>query len=123
MKMASSKQPAMGIMQTDRYDDAEAYRVACSCGDDGHDLHAWIEVRTDADIREVETTFYVTGESPWWRPGWNRWQAAWNLLVHGRIETERTLLLTQEATENFAHALLNSAERLTKKVASPPPDL
>jgi hypothetical protein len=44
-------------------------------------------------------------------------------LVHGRIETERTLLLTQEATENFAHALLNSAERLTKKVASPPPDL
>jgi hypothetical protein len=121
--MSKRREPTLNIMQTNQFEQAESYRVACSCGDDGHDLHAWIEVRTDADIGEIETTFYVTGESPWWRPGWNRWQAAWNLLVHGRIETERTLLLRAETAEAFARALLESTERLTKKVASPLPDL
>ena len=111
------REPAMNIMQTDRYEDAEAYRIACSCGDQDHDVHAWIEVRPDSDIQEVEVTFYIHGRSPDWKAGWNRWKAAWNLLWHGRHESEHTLLLRDESAKNFAQALQQSRDRLTKKVA------
>ena len=111
------REPAMNIMQTSRYQDADSYRIACSCGDTDHDVHAWIEVRPESDIKEVEVTFYIHGRSPDWRTGWNRWRAAWNLLWHGFHESEHTLLLTDESAENFAHALQQSSDRLTKKVA------
>jgi len=126
MKMAADRrrrEPALNVMQTNRYEDAEAYRVACSCGDQDHDVTTWIEVRPESDIQEVEVTFYIHGRSPDWKAGWNRWRAAWNLLWRGYHESEHTLLLTAEAAENFAQALQQSSERLTKKVASPPADL
>ena len=119
MQEINRQEPALGIMRLEHYDDADVYRVACSCGDYTHDITAWVEVKSDSDIDEVEATFFVEGQSPTWRSGWRRWRAIWDLLVHGRHCTEHTLLMSAEAAENFARALQHSAERLAKKVADP----
>lgn len=109
-------QPQRNIMQLQEYDNADVYRVACSCGDTDHDVITWIEVRTDSDINEVEATFFVHGTSPTWTPGWSRWRAIWNLLWHGYHRSEHTLLLDQASAENFARALTHSVGRLKNQV-------
>ena len=101
-------------MRLNRWPDADAYRVACSCGDSDHDVTTWIEVQPESDIQEVEITFYVQGRSPHWRPAWNRWRAAWDMLWQGYHESEHTLLLTREAGMNFSSAILASIQRLEK---------
>ena len=117
MEANERREPWLGIMRQAHYDDIDVYRVACSCGDPRHDVTAWVEVKSDTDIDEVEATFFVEGQSPTWSPGWRRWRAAWDLLIHGRHRSEHTLLMSPEAAENFARALQHSAHRLTKKVA------
>ena len=120
MKERDRKEPWLGIMRLEHYDNADVYRVACSCGDYTHDVNAWVEVTQDQDIDEVEATFFVEGQSPTWSPGWRRWRAVWDLLVHGRHRSEHTLLMSAEAAANFAQALQHSADRLAKKVAETP---
>jgi len=101
-------------MRLDRWPDADAYRVACSCGDIDHDVTTWIEVKPESDISEVAVTFFVHGRSPDWRSGWRRWRAAWNLLWRGYHESEHTLLLTREAGMNLSQAIQTSIQRLEK---------
>lgn len=120
MNLQDRREPWLGIMRLEHYDNADVYRVACSCGDYTHDVTAWVEVTQDKDIDEVEATFFVEGQSPTWSPGWRRWRAVWDLLVHGRHRSEHTLLMSREAAENFAQALQHSADRLAKKVAETP---
>lgn len=117
MDLNKRREPTLGIMRLEHYDDADVYRVACSCGDYTHDVTAWVEVKSDTDIDEVEATFFVEGQSPTWSPGWRRWRAVWNLLWHGYHRSEHTLLLSAEAAANFAQALQHSADRLARKVA------
>ena len=120
MEANERREPALGIMRLEHYDDADVYRVACSCGDYTHDVTAWVEVKSDTDIDEVEATFFVEGQSPTWSPGWRRWRAVWDLLMHGRHRSEHTLLMSAEAAANFARALQHSSSRLAKKVADAP---
>jgi hypothetical protein len=108
--------PSRNIMNTGRWQDSQSYRVACDCGDHRHDVTMWIELEPDADIKSVTATFYVEGESPAWRTGWNRWRAIWNLLWHGRHTVEHALILDQESAMNLARALEQSVRTLTSEV-------
>jgi len=116
--MSRSQQPAHGIMLLDRWPDTDSYRVACSCGDSGHDVTAWIEVKEEQDVQEVEVSFFVHGRSPDWRPGWSRWRAIWNLLWQGHHESENTLLLDRQAALNLSSAIQASIDRLEESIKS-----
>jgi hypothetical protein len=110
--MPKPQTPALGIMRTAQYDDADVYRVACSCGDHNHDVLAWIEAREETDLREIEVTFFLHGRSPSWKEGWSRWRAIWDLLWHGHHESENTLLLDRQAALNLSSAIRASVDRL-----------
>jgi hypothetical protein len=112
--MSEAQTPAQGIMSVGHWPDADVYKVSCSCSDPDHDVVTWIEVQSESDIREVAITFFVNTRSPDWRKGWNRWRAAWDLLWHGRHESEHTLLLDPQSARNFSSAIVASIDRLEK---------
>lgn len=104
--------PAQGIMKTADYGDAKSFRVACECTDPGHDVNAWIEIDSDREIREITLGFYVETQTPFWSKGFNRFKAAWDLLVKGSHRSEHHLVLNRSSAENFAQAITDSIKEI-----------
>lgn len=110
-----AEKPANGISCTGIWDDARSFRVGCSCHDADHDVDVWIETKADEEINEVEVGFYVEGTSPYWSRGWNRFRAAWEILLLGYHRSEHHLLLRKQAALNLADAIKTSVEILETK--------
>ena len=110
-----AQQPAEGVSCTGIWDDARSFRVGCDCTDPAHDVHMWIEVNHDSDVKEVEVGFYVEGSSPHWSPGWNRIRAAWQILTQGYHRSEHHLLLKPQAATNMAEAIKHHVKLLSQR--------
>ena len=91
--------PAVGIMKTNDWGEAQAYKIDCSCGDSDHAHSVWVE----ADELGVTVTTYTMVKSKWW--SMNRFQKIWKLLTKGYVEYEGSVIMTQQQALNYAETL------------------
>ena len=106
--------PAPGIMTTANYPDARAFRVACDCHSNEHDLDVWIEVEPDSETDAVTVTFYRELDTPWWESGFNRFREAWQILRHGRSRFSGSLIVGAETAQHLCDAIQSSIQHLKK---------
>jgi len=112
--MIKESAPALGIMTTASYADARAFRVACDCHSNEHDVDVWIEVEPDADTRDITVTFYRELDTPWWESGFNRFREAWQILRHGRSRFSGSLIVGAETAQHLCDAIQSSIQHLKK---------
>jgi hypothetical protein len=91
--------PAVGIMKTNDWGEAQAYKIECSCGDSNHAHNVWVE----ADELGVTVTTYTMVKSKWW--SMNRFQKIWKLLTKGYVEYEGSVIMTRQQALNYAETL------------------
>jgi hypothetical protein len=107
--------PAKGIMIDADYGNSKSYTIACDCQDGDHQVHMWIELADDEDNKDVELTFYVNTTTPFWKEGFSRVKAAWDILIHGYREDQHTLILNKQAALNVASTINKVVEELQGK--------
>ena len=117
--MIKESVPALGIMATASYPDAHAFRVACDCHSNDHDVDVWIEVEPDSETGEVTVTFYRELDTPWWESGFNRFREAWQILRHGRSRFSGSLIVRAETAQHLCDAIQNSIHVLKKNSKKP----
>ena len=107
--------PARGIMLDSDYGNSKAYTIACDCHDGDHQVHMWIELEGDEHCRDVNMTFYVNTTTPFWKEGFSRVKAAWDILVKGYREDQHTLILSKQAALNVANTITTVITELEEK--------
>lgn len=106
------QQPAQGIALMHDFGDALMYHIECDCSAPEHAVKMWIGVTSDKEIKEVEVTFYVHTQTPIWKKGFSRIQAAWDILFKGYHEHEHCLILNEQSALNLASAIDNRVKEL-----------
>ena len=104
--------PTQGIMLDRDYGGSKSYTIACDCHDGDHQVHMWIELNGDKDTQDIEMTFYVNTTTPFWKPGFSRVRAAWDILVKGYREDQHSLILNKQAALNVASTITTVIEEL-----------
>ena len=107
--------PAQGIMLTKDWSDAKTFHVECECTDPDHAVQMWVETDLDKDIDAINVSFYVKTTNAFWKEGYSRIRAAWEILTKGVHQQEHHLLLDQQSAINFAGAITNSIKELEKR--------
>lgn len=107
--------PQKMIMQTGEWPDADAYRVACDCHHNDHDLDVWIEVEQDQEVKQITLTFYKELYTPVWERGFNRFREAMRLLFTGSTRVEGSIIMRREVAQKFIDVVQCSIDRLEKK--------
>ena len=110
-----AQKPARGIMFNADYGSSKSYTIACNCLDGDHQVHMWIELEGQDDTKEVEMSFYVNTTTPFWKPGFSRIKAAWDILVHGYREDQHSLILNKQAALNVASTINQVEKELEEK--------
>ena len=103
--MDTLSQPVKNIMRTGEWKDAHAFRVACDCHSNQHDLDVWVEVVPELDCDDITVTFYKDIYVPFgsldttesWKPG----VCCLLDMPHGRA----ILLWIVQLLDNFAQQL------------------
>ena len=106
--------PAQGIMQTASYSDGKSYVVACECSDPEHQVNVWIEVDGDEETQDVQVAFYVDTWTPFWDKKFNRFKAAWDILVKGVSQQQHHIILRKQAALNFANVIESTVKDLER---------
>lgn len=110
-----AQKPANGIMLTNDWGDAKTFHIECECTDPDHAAKMWIEVDRDDDIgNTVSVSFYVQTSNPFWEKGYNRFRAAWDILVKGVHQQEQHMILHRQAALNMADAIKRTVKELDK---------
>jgi hydrogenase maturation factor len=94
-----AEKPAVGIMKTNDWGEAQAYKIECVCGDSEHAHNVWVE----ADELGVTVTTYTMIKSKWW--SMNRLQTIWKLLTKGYVEYEGSAIMTRQQALNYAETI------------------
>lgn len=103
--------PAQGIMLKSDFGNAKTYHVDCECTDPDHS-HI-VDVAADEDFG-VTVEIWTTAETPVWKV--SRWKLIWELLTKGTIKYNVALIMREQETLNYIHAL-QSAMKDVKKAA------
>lgn len=110
-----SQKPAKGIMLTGEWEDAKAFHIECDCTDPDHTVEMWIEVDGESDLPELVTvSFYVKTTNEFWREGYSRIRAVWDILTKGVHTQSNTLLLNKQAALNMADAIKRTVKEMDK---------
>ena len=107
--------PAQGISLEKDFGDAKVFNVECDCTADDHAVKMWIEVQRDADIPDVEVSFYVTTWTPVWTSWRKRLSAVYDILFKGVHKQEHHMLLDRQSATNFANAIISTVDEMSKK--------
>lgn len=107
--------PAQGISLEKDFGDAKVFNVECDCTSDDHAVKMWIEVQRDADIPDVEVSFYVTTWTPLWQSWSKRLIAVYEILFKGVHKQEHHMLLDRQSAINFANAIISTVDEIAKK--------
>ena len=99
--------PAQGILKRNDWGVSKSYQVTCSCHDDEHDHHVFVEAEED---REIVVLIQTTTMTPFWSV--SRWQQMWQLLTCGYIKSEVALSMTQQQALNYAETLKTAIKEL-----------
>jgi hypothetical protein len=103
-----SQTPAEGIMSLTKDKNLHVYRIACACSSSDCDVHMWIQVNEDDGDICVE--FFVETTTPFWQQGFNRFKAAWDILIHGHRKDSHVLMLSKQEALNLGTSLIDSIE-------------
>jgi len=104
--------PAKGIMINEKWKDAHSYTVRCECGSTNHNVDAWVEVDTDTSTRDMTMTFFMETYTPGISGLFSRLSNAARILFTGYIKQEHSLILREQAANNFLKAVQNSVKTL-----------
>jgi hypothetical protein len=107
--------PAEGVMLVKNYGNAHTYHIECECSDGDHAARMWIEVNVDAEIPDVEVSFYVTTWTPFWDKNFSRIRAAYEVLFKGVHRQEHHMILSKQGALNLAKALEQSVNELDRR--------
>jgi hypothetical protein len=107
--------PAQGIMLDREYGGSKTYTIGCDCHNPEHAVNMWIELEGDGDCRDVTMTFFVNTTTPFWKEGFSRVKAAWDILVHGYREDQHSLILNKRAALNVANTITTVIKELEEK--------
>jgi len=111
-----AQKPAQGIMLQSDFGNSKNFKVECDCSSDDHSVYMWIEVQRDADVPDVEVSFYVT---TWTREFWRNWparlRAVYDILVKGVHKQEHHMILNKQAALNFADAIKRTVKEMEEK--------
>lgn len=109
------QRPAQGISIDQEWNDAVVYNIECDCGSDDHSIKMWIEVNRDADIPDVEVSFYVeTHTENTWASWPNRLRAIRDIVFKGTHKQEHHMLLNRQSAVNLAAAITETVKRMEK---------
>jgi hypothetical protein len=89
----------------------KVYSVPCVCGCNEHTMTMEIS-REHRDDEELSLTIYSILKTDWRK---NRFKHIWTLLTKGYIELETDTLISNQAAENMATAILNDFLKGKKK--------
>ena len=110
------------VMKTDEYEDSIFYRVACSCGSDGHDLTIGFE--RDPNMPDmIFINFYKDlawssywGDSNFFTRIWRRFKTSLRIFFIGYIEVEESFILQGEKhIDSFIKALEEGKDFIKSK--------
>ena len=100
-------------MKTEKFDNSIFYRIACSCGTDGHDLT--LEFEHDKRFphmlflnmyKKLAWSSYWGMNNTWYKNIWKRITGAAKMLFKGYIEVEESFILKgEDHIDSFIEAL------------------
>lgn len=106
--------PATSIMQSGEFKDAKSFRIACECHSPDHQVEMWIELDNDRQSKNLTISFYITATTVFWKEGFSRLRAAWDILINGYREEGHTLILSEQAAMNLAESMTKTINDLNK---------
>ncbi len=109
-----AQKAAKGIMLQGDWTNAKAFHIPCECTDPDHGVDMWIEVDREQDLECVNVTFYVKTTNEFWREGYSRIRAAWDILTKGVHTQSQTLILDKQSALNMAEAIKSTAKELER---------
>ena len=113
--MDTTAQPVKNIMRTGEWKDAHAFRIACDCHNNEHDIDAWIEIQPDLDIGDITVTFYKDIYVPFWKTGYNRLLEAWRVLFTGYATRQGDFIMDKATARRFCATIERSIQDLERK--------
>lgn len=113
--MDTDSLPVKNIMRTGDYCDAHAFRVACDCHSNQHDLDVWIEVKPDTDCSDITLTFYKDIYVPFWKTGYNRLLEAWRVLFTGYATRQGDFIMDKTTARQLCATIERSIQDLERK--------
>lgn len=108
-----AQKAAKGIMLQGDWKDAKSFYIPCECSDPDHAADMWIEVEREQDLECVNITFYVKTTNEFWREGYSRIRAVWDILTKGVHTQSNTLILDKQSALNMAEAIKSTVKDLT----------
>lgn len=93
--------PALNISKSGEWKDASAYKLACECHDNDHNVDMWIEVDPDSEFKDITISFHVQTTAPFWEKGFNRFKLIWQLLTTGYYKSEHHFILNEQSAINL----------------------
>lgn len=91
--------PAKGILKTSDFGTCKFYHVHCECGSE----ECAHEVCVEADDMNVTVSIFVTLRTKWYEQ--SRWKQIWSVLTKGYIDSQSTLVLSEQVALNYAETL------------------
>jgi hypothetical protein len=113
--MDTLSQPVINIMRTGEWKDAHAFRVACDCHSNQHDLDVWVEVVPELDCDDITVTFYKDIYVPFWKSGYNRILEAWRVLFTGHATRQGDFIMDRATARQLCSAIEHSIQDLEHK--------
>lgn len=113
--MDKTSQPVKNIMRTGEWKDTHAFRVACECHNNEHDIDVWIEAQPDLDIGDITVTFYKDIYVPFWKSGFNRFKEAWRVLFTGYATRQGDFIMDKATARRFCATIEQSIQDLESK--------
>ena len=93
--------PALNISKSGEWKDASAYKIACDCHDNDHNVDMWLEVDPDSEFKDITISFHVQTTAPFWEKGFNRFKLIWELLTTGYYKSEHHFILNEQTATNL----------------------
>jgi len=99
-----AEKPAEGILKSGDWGSSKSYTVVCGCHDPDHEHTVWVE----AEDIGVNVNIYVNVKSNFW--SLNRWQQIWTLITKGYLQTETTIIMSEQQALNYAETLKSAIQ-------------
>jgi hypothetical protein len=90
------QKPAEGILLRRDHEDSKSYSIMCQCCGSDCEHNVWVE----ADDCGISVTTYVKQKTNFWSK--TRWNHIWTLLIKGYVETEASIIMSQQQALNYA---------------------
>jgi len=103
-----AQKPAQGIAKVNDFGDSIWYHVECECQYPDH-CHT-IEVEADHEMKDVTVNVYTEVSTPFWSR--SRWKMIWEILTKGYSSHEACIILSKQATLNYAAALKSAIKEI-----------